>query len=73
MILLSVMWFLLTGKVDWQEALLGAISVVLTVAAMLKAGAGNFAPFYPRVRWLGHFLTLPYQVAKKILLHSHPG
>jgi multisubunit Na+/H+ antiporter MnhE subunit len=63
-ILLALMWFLLTGKVDSQEALLGLISLVLTGLAMIKSGAGNFAPFYPRARWLGHLLTLPYQVLR---------
>jgi len=61
---MSGLWFLFAGKVDEQEFWMGVLCAVIAALALTRAGAHNFAPFDPKARWLGHLLSLPYQVLR---------
>jgi multisubunit Na+/H+ antiporter MnhE subunit len=63
-VFLMFLWFLLAGKVDWQEFAVGAVCVVLAVLAFFRVRAVRLAAFTPKVQWLTHSLSLPYQVLR---------
>src|SRR4051812_31901599 len=61
---LVLLWFLYAGKVNEQEALIGAAGILLTVLALISISREHFAPFAPRGRWLAQAAKLPWQVVK---------
>jgi multisubunit Na+/H+ antiporter MnhE subunit len=67
LVLLTVLWFLLVGKLDWQEFSVGAVCVVLATLAFLRARTLRLVSFAPKATWLTHVWGLPYQVLRDSL------